>query len=337
MPKKAALFALLAALLSAGLPAQSTSLFGRRAGALETESPGSAMPGPEPAEKDKGKAEPDDPFASPDKSPQPRPGKPAEPEDPFAAPNPPADKPEPDTGVRIRPVEVRALSAEGWAAERADFRLSAIGHPLAKVETPALFARAWQAFLAQHRRAGEGFERLPTRPESLRGKLLQDLGEGRWLIGDTQVDPLVPAREAFRRGAWSNGPRFQAILVLADGRGAVGETVEVVVLRVGSFDVRFDCKVPPAEGRRITLRRIGYVESPVLPDDEATRAAFRSAVAAGSELSAVLEVERDCRPCNGLGYLRRPVPGRIQDARDPCGRCGADGRLDVTVEHRFRP
>jgi hypothetical protein len=338
MSTQVAVLALLATVMSAGLPAQSTSLFGRRAGALETESPGSSMPGPEPAEKEKGKAEADAPSG---KDTQAKPAKPAEPDDPFGAPTRPTEKdnpkPEPDTGVRIRPVEVRPPSAGGWGSERVDFRLSAIGHPLAKVETPSAFAKAWQAFRAQHRRAGQGFERLPTRPESLRGKLLQDLGEGRWLIGDAQVDPLVPSREAFRRGTWSAGPRFQAILVLADGRGAVGETLEVVALRVGSFDVRFDCKVPPAEGRRITLRRVGYVESPVLPDDEATREAFRAAVAAGAELAAVLDIERDCRACNGLGYTRRPVPGKIQDARDPCGRCGEDGKLESAVEHRFRP
>ena len=328
------LLAVIAALAAAELPAQATSLFGRRASALETEP---ARPS-QPQGQGKADAEPDDPFAPKPEVPEAAKPKPAEPDDPFDAGGAgdaatPKPKPEADVGVRIRPVEVRALSPDGWARESVDFRISSIGHPLAKVETPARFAAAWQAFRQQHRRAGEGFERLPTRPEAVRCRLLQDLGEGRWLVGDTRVELPATASEPARAAA----PGFQAVLVLADGRGKVGEAVAVAALRVGTFDLRFDCEVPPAAGRRITLRRIGYVESPVLPDDEPTREAFRKAVASGAALAAVFPVERDCRACNGLGYLRRRVPGKIQDARDPCATCGSDGKVTPDVEHRFRP
>ena len=334
MSIQAGLLAALVALAAADLPAQATSLFGRRASALETEP---ARPA-EPQGQGKPAAEPEDPFAPKEGGSTAEKPKPSEPEDPFAAGSPaaaekPKPKPEADVGVRIRPVEVRALSPDGWAKEAVEFRLSSIGHPLAKVETPARFAAAWQAFRQQHRRAGEGFERLPTRPEAVRCRLLQDLGEGRWLVGDARVEVLSAPADPARAAA----PGFQAVLVLADGRGKVGDTVAVTALRVGTFDLRFDCEVPPAAGRRITLRRAGYVESPVLPDDEPTREAFRKAVASGAALAAVLSVERDCRACNGLGYLRRRVPGKIQDARDPCGACGADGKVTPDVEHRFRP
>ncbi len=347
-PKRAGLAFLLVA-LAAALPAQS-SLFGRRAGALDTEPPGTAMPAPEAPEKAPG--EPDDPFA--------RPAKPAEPADPFAKParenDKDGDKPrrkdkdrngegdkggragehEPDAGVRIRPVDLASTSLDAGVAERVEFRLSAIGKPYAKLETAAAFARAWHAFRHQHRLVEGKFERLPGRPRFLKAKLLQELGQGRWLMGDVQLDSQFPPSEGFLKGAAGRQQAGQAIVVLADDRGAVGETLILPVLAVGTVDARFDCKVPPAEGRRITLRRPAYVESPVLPDDEPTREAFRRAAAAGG-LMAVLPETRDCRACNGLGFTRRPVPGKIQDARDPCRPCGETGRMAADTAYQFRP
>ena len=347
-PKRVGLALLLVA-LAGSLPAQS-SLFGRRASALDTEPPGAAMPEPEPPEK--GKAEPEDPFAAP--------AKPAEPEDPFAKPSGGGDKEnprrkdrdkdkegqgdrhkgdrdaEPDTGVRVRPVDVASASLDAGVAERADFRLANLGKPYAKVETAASFARVWHAFRHQHRLVDGKFEPLPGRPRFLKGKLLQDLGQGRWLMGEVQLDSQFPPSEGFLKGGAGRQQPSQAVVVLADGRGAAGETLILPVLPVGTVDVRFDCLVPPAEGRRVTLRRPAHVEAPVLPDDEATREAFRAAVAAQG-LVAVLPESRDCRTCNGLGFVRRPVPGKIQDARDACGACASTGKVTADVAYRFRP
>ncbi len=347
-PKRAILVLVLAALAAAS-PAQS-SLFGRRASALDTEPPGAAMPEPEPSEK--GKAEPEDPFAAP--------AKPSEPEDPFAKPAEEGDKDkprrkdrekgkdgrgdrhkgdgdaEPDAGVRVRPVDVASTSLDAGVAERIDFRLANLGKPYAKVETAAAFARAWHAFRHQHRLVDGKFEPLPGRPRFLKGKLLQDLGQGRWLMGDVQLDSQFPPSEGFLKGGAGRQQPGQAVVVLADARGASGETLILPVLPVGTVDIRFDCQVPPAEGRRVTLRRPAHVEAPVLPDDEATREAFRAAVAAQG-LFAVLPEARDCRSCNGLGFVRRPVPGKIQDARDPCRACAETGKVTADVAYRFRP
>ena len=347
-PMRAGLALLLVA-VAADLPAQS-SLFGRRASALDTEPPGAAMPEPETSEKAKG--EPDDPFA--------KPSQPADPDDPLAKPaeGGEGDKPrrkdrekgkegrgnrhkgegeaEPDTGVRVRPVDVAGASLEAGVTERIDFRLANLGKPYAKVETAAAFARVWHAFRHQHRLVDGKFEPLPGRPRFLKGKLLQDLGQGRWLMGDVQLDSQFPPSEGFLKGGAGRQQPAQAIVVLADGRGAAGETVILPVLPVGTVDVRFDCKVPPAEGRRVTLRRPAHVEAPVLPDDEATREAFRGAVGSGG-LVAVLPEARDCRTCNGLGFTRRPVPGKIQDARDACRACAETGKVTADVAYRFRP
>ena len=347
-PKRAGLALLLLA-LAAALPAQS-SLFGRRASALDTEPPGAVMP--EPESPDKGKAEPDDPFA--------KPTKPAEPDDPFAKPAEGGEKEksrrkdrekrkdgqgdrhkgdgaaEPDTGVRVRPVDVASTSLDAGVAERIDFRLANLGKPYAKVETAAAFARAWHAFRHQHRLVDGKFEPLPGRPRFLKGKLLQDLGQGRWLMGEVQLDSQFPPSEAFLKGGAGRQQPSQSVVVLADGRGSPGETLILPVLPVGTVDVRFDCKVPPAEGRRVTLRRPAHVEAPVLPDDEATREAFRAAVGAVG-LIAVLPEARDCRACGGLGFVRRPVPGKIQDARDACQACAETGKVTSDIAYRFRP
>ncbi len=346
MPKTRAAVVLLLVAIVAGLPAQSSSLFGRRAGALDTEPPGAAMPPPEAPEK--GKAEPDDPFASPGA------GQPASEPRPREDGDRRGDRPRqddrekekdggraeggdsgPDAGVRIRPVEAAPPGAV--VAERLDFRLANIGKPYAKLETAGAFSRAWLAFRHQHRLVDGKLERLPGRPLFLKGRLLQDLGEGRWLMGDVQLESQFPPGDPFLKGAAGRQQPSQAIVVLADGRGAEGLVVTLPAIPVGKVDVRFDCKVPPAEGRRVTLRRRAFVESPVLPDDEASREAFRQAVAAGAALGVVLPERRDCRPCNGLGFIRRPVPGRIQDARDDCGACGASGQVTADVEYRFRP
>jgi hypothetical protein len=155
-------------------------------------------------------------------------------------------------------------------------------------------------------------------------------------VGDAQLDSQFPPSEAFLKGGAGRQQPGQAIVVLAEGRGAAGETLVLPVLPVGTVDARFDCKVPPAEGRRITLRRPAFLESPALADDEATREAFRQAVAAGG-LIAVLPEARDCRACGGLGFTRRPVPGKIQDARDACRTCGETGKVTADVAYQLRP
>lgn len=334
-PKRVGLALLLVA-LAGSLPAQS-SLFGRRASALDTEPPGAAMPEPEPQDKDK--AEPEDPFAKPsgegDKDKPRRKDWEKGKEGQGDRRNRDGDA-EPDTGVRVRPVEIAGASLDAGVAERLDFRLSNLGKPYAKLETAAAFARAWHAFRHQHRLVGGKFEQLPGRPRFLKGKLLQDLGQGRWLMGDVQLDSQFPPSEGFLKGGAGRQQPGQAVVVLADGRGAPGESLILTVLPVGTVDVRFDCKVPPAEGRRVTLRRPAHVEAPVLPDDEATREAFRAAVASGG-LVAVLPEARDCRACGGLGFVRRPVPGKIQDARDACRSCAETGKVTADVAYRFRP
>lgn len=254
----------------------------------------------------------------------------------------PAPEPaEKDEGVIIRPVKMD----EGVETkERRDFSLSRIGKPLAQ-ETAADFQDAWTMFRAQNRLVDDGsggkfFKRIPQSvmpggSPRTHVRLEQDLGDGRWLA----------------QAKWSNlglgdwcpaGDNFDKILVvLTEGEGKVlegGALTGVNLVHVGLVEARFDCKVPPAEGRRITIRRHAFLAQPGLPDDEATRALFQQAVAEGEyPVEVILPQRRDCKTCGGVGYLRRAVPGRIQDERDPCtGGClGGDKWVPVLLT--FKP
>lgn len=316
---------LLLALLSGTELVAQTSLFGRRVRGLDTESGSAKTPMP-PAEEPAGaskpgasKSEPDDPFAAP--------AKPGGDKEKTSAPEKPRER---DDGVRIRPVQMAEAGRDLPVEETVEFRLSRIDKPLSR-ETGALFRQAWSAFRAQYRRSGEGFERLPGVQFPLRATFLQDLGEGRWLVDAAWVNP---GHHAWCR---SGANASQAILVLADAAVRPAASAPITVTLVGLVDARFDCTVPPAAGRRITLRRHAFLETPPLPDDEATRAAFRDAVARGQKLHAVLPIDRDCKACNGLGFIRRPVPGKIQDVRDPCPAKCQGGERRVATRLNFVP
>lgn len=237
-----------------------------------------------------------------------------------------------DVGVMIQPI----LMDEGWMIkDKMDFQLSRIDKPLAK-ETSAFFRDAWSAFRAQNQIviAGESkrFTRVQLVTHELKAKLLQDLGDARWLVD----------------AEWNNpGPMTwcpvgtnidKAILVLDEGQGAVGETLVLTVAHLGLVQARFDAKVAPANGRRITIRRHAFAASMPLQDDEATRELFQKSVAAGNAaVEAVVLTNRDCKTCGGLGYVRRSVPGKIQDARDPCPDKCDRGNVTVPVLLTFKP
>lgn len=233
-----------------------------------------------------------------------------------------------DEGVRIRPV---TMDDGVEPKERMDFQLSRIDRPLAR-ETGAIFREAWAAFRLQNSLKDGVFTRVRQAPSSLKAKLLQDLGEGRWLVDAEWSNP----------GLYSWCPAGanadKAVLVLAAGEGKVGEVVEVNAAHVGLVELRFDCEIPPAAGRRVTIRRHAFASVPVLPDDEATRAAFQQAVATDkAPVSVVITQVRECKVCGGLGYVRRPVPGRIQDERDPCPAGCEKGDRRVPVLVTFKP
>ena len=318
-------------LLALALPlatgaASGNSLFGRRAGALQTE--------PMPAPNTTPAKEPEDPFAAgkPAKETNASPDPAKEPDDPFAAKgkSDPAGKPAAeDKGVRVQPVSVASPKSDLVPGVAQDFRLSKIDRPPSP-ETSAIFREAWAAFRSQYRREGEGFTALPGVSLALNARLLQDLGEGRWLAEAQWNNP--------GHHAWCpRGPNSAQVVIVLEGEGAKGQSRQLEVAMVGLVDVRFDCELPPAEGRRITLRRRAFLETPALPDDPSTREAFRLAVGAGADLQVRLPRARDCKACNGVGYLRRPVPGKIQDARDPCpAHCDA-GRVTGADTLTFRP
>lgn len=241
------------------------------------------------------------------------------------------DEPAPaeDVGVIIRPVKLD----EGIAPkERLDFQLSRIDRPLAR-ETTAAFREAWTAFRSQNRLSDSGdFVRSPQAPAPLKAKLLQDLGDGRWFVD----------------AEWSNAGQFswcqaganadKAVLVLGPAEAKVGDAVSLHAVHAGLVELRFDCAVEPAAGRRITIRRHAFLAAQPLPDDEATRARFQQAVAAGKPaVEAVVVQVRDCKACGGVGYIRRPVPGKIQDAHDPCPEACERGRQRVPVLVTFKP
>lgn len=243
---------------------------------------------------------------------------------PDAAAEPPAE----DVGVIVRPVRMD----DGLEVrERMDFRLSRIDKPLAH-ETTAAFREGWALFRSQNGLSDDGgFIRRPQLALPVKARLLQDLGDGRWFAEAEWANP-----GAF---AWcpAGANADKAVVVLGEGEGKVGETLSLNAVHVGLVELRFDCSVEPAAGRRITLRRHAFLAAPALPDDEATRQRFQQAVAAGKAAEVVMVQVRDCKACGGVGYIRRSVPGRIQDAHDPCpGGCEkGDQRVPVLVT--FRP
>lgn len=231
-------------------------------------------------------------------------------------------------GVRIRPVKLN----EGLVTkDQTVFQVSRIDKPLAR-ETSASFREAWAAFRNQNQLGEDGFTRITRPVVTLKAKCLQDLGEGRWLVDAEWTNPGL--------GDWcpvgTNADK--AILVLETGAAKVGDTVEVSAVHVGLVEARFDCEVPPAAGRRITLRRHAFLGQVALPDDEATRALFQKAVAEGRKSPEAVVVQvRDCKTCGGVGYLRRAVPGKIQDAHDPCPEGCDRGHQRVPVLVTFKP
>lgn len=307
----------LAVLIAMALAAEASAgntLFGRRLRATE-ESPRS-----QPAPREEPSREPEDPFAKGGERPRP------EPEDPFGRP---AERPSDDGQVRIRPIEMARAERDTPVESRMEFRLSRIDKPLSP-ETSALFREGWAAFLGQHARVDGRFERLPGAPLALRLTLRQDLGEGRWLADVGWTNPGVLA--------WCppGANQAQAVVVL-DRPGQPGERRAVTGLRIGLVEASFVARIPPAEGRRVTIRRQAFVETAPLVDNEETRAAFQAAVQAGQALRALVVQERDCRECGGWGFVRRKVPGRIQDARDPCPAACDKGKDKVGLELSFRP
>jgi hypothetical protein len=237
-----------------------------------------------------------------------------------------------DVGVIIQPI----LMDQGWMIkEKMDFQLSRVDKPLAK-ETSALFRDAWSAFRTQNQIIVDGdskrFTRAQVTTHELKAKLLQDLGDARWLV-DAEWNNLGPM-------TWCPAGinTDKAILVLNEGQGVVGETLTLTVAHLGLVQARFDAKVAPANGRRITIRRHAFAASTPLQDDEATRELFQKSVAAGNAaIEAVVLTNRDCKTCGGLGYVRRSIPGKIQDARDPCPDKCDRGNVTVPVLLTFKP
>lgn len=321
------LLACVALLMAAESPAGG-GLFGRRL-RVSDEPPRRESASP----TDEGQArpsreEPADPFASPKAD---KPDKPSNERGERPSRNEGEDPGEPqeDGRVRIRPIELAKADKDLPVDTRMDFRLSRIDRPLSP-ETSALFREGWTAFRQQHARVEGAFERLPGAPLALSLSLRQDLGEGRWLADAawTNTGALAWCRQ---------GPNTGQVVVVLDATGRPGERREVSALRIGLVEASFLATIPPAEGRRVRLRRQAFVETAPLADDEPTRQAFQQAVASGKVLRAVVVQERDCRSCGGVGYLRRKIPGKIQDARDPCpGNCER-GKRQVGLELTFRP
>ena len=294
-------------------------LFGRRLRVVEEPSRGESGAQAEEGKGRPAREEPDDPFS------------PAKPRESGGESESWKEKEEPaeDGRVRIRPIELAVAEKDLPVETRMDFRLSRIDKPLSP-ETSARFRQAWKAFREQHARVDGAFERLPGAPLPLSLTLRQDLGEGRWLADAAWTNPgaLTWCRQ---------GPNSGQVVVVLDATGRPGERREVAALRIGLVEASFVAAIPPAEGRRVRVRRQAFVETAPLEDDERNRQAFQEAVSAGKPLRTLVAQERDCRSCGGVGYLRRKIPGKIQDARDPCpGGCDR-GRREVGLEVTFRP
>ena len=317
------------------------SLFGRRATAEDL------SPAPEQAEPQTKPTQPTKPAEGPKVAADAK----ASEENDKAAPE--EKTTEKDEGVIIRPV---TLDAGIEMKERKDFSLSRIDKPLGH-ETSSDFRAAWRNFRAQNQLVDDGsgrkvFRRIPQPVivcytggvSDSRGavgspgwpvfRLEQDLGEGRWLA------------QAYWRnkdlGDWcpQGDNREKVIVVLTEGEGEISDNVlsGLNFVHVGLVEARFDCKVPPADGKRITIRRHAFIAQPSLPDDESTQALFQQAVAEGKyPVQAVVGQRRDCKVCRGIGYLRRQVPGRIQDERDPCTGGCSGGEKWVPVLLTFKP
>lgn len=303
--------------------AERPSLFGRRSTGESTESPEVS---PDSGSKAEPEAKPKHPGSETkptggltDKS-----GRAA----PTVDSNPaPSDDTKP---VRIRPVDLVQRDRDLPLSETLEFRLSRIDKPLSH-ETSALFRQAWEAFRAQHRWHQSRFERLPGLQLSMGVMPLQDLGEGRWLVDAEWTNP--------GHFTWCRpGPHAsQAIVMVANSAIRLEPQRALPVTLVGLVDLRFNCEIEPAAGQRLTLRRFAFLETSPLPDDEATRTAFSEAVQSGANLSAVVALERSCKTCNGLGFIRREIPGKIQHARDPCPSNCRSGKRWLAVEIAFRP
>lgn len=303
--------------------AERASLFGRRSTGESSEST-EISPGSE------SKAEPEAKPTQPESETKPATG--SKDKSDQAAPtvesNPaPSDDSKP---VRIRPVDLVQRERDLPLAETLEFRLSRMDKPLS-YETSALFRQAWEAFRAQHRWEKARFERLPGLQLSMGVTPLQDLGEGRWLVDAEWTNP--------GHFTWCrSGPHAsQAIVMFANPAVRPEPQRALPVTLVGLVDLRFNCEIEPAAGQRLTLRRFAFLETSLLPDDEATRTAFSEAVQSGANLSAVVALERSCKTCNGLGFIRREIPGKIQHARDPCPIKCRSGKRWLAVEIAFRP
>ncbi len=232
--------------------------------------------------------------------------------------------------VRIRPIDLVQPGRDRPISETLEFRLSRIDKPLSR-ETSTLFRQAWEAFRTQHRWVNSRFERLPGLQLSLGVTPLQDLGEGRWLVNAQWSNP--------GHFTWCpRGPQTsQAIVMFANSTVRPEPQMALPVTLVGRVNLRFNCEIEPAVGQRLTLQRFAFLETPPIPDDDVSRNAFNEAVQAGINLSAVLAVERSCKPCNGLGFIRREIPGKIENARDPCPAKCVNGKRWLAVEIIFRP
>ncbi len=259
-----------------------------------------------------------------------------------------------DEGVIIKLVKLDAGIEVG---ERKDFSLSRIDKPLAH-EKSADFQDAWRNFRAQNRLVDDGSGRKVFRriqqpvilgcpdfegPLVISGAgwpsvtLEQDLGDGRWLAQAKWTNHGL--------GDWcQRGDNMDKVIItLTEGQSRVVGDKRMLpggmnLVHVGLVEARFDCKVPPADGERITIRRHAFLAQPSLPDDETTRTLFRQAVSEGKyPVQAVVCQFRYCKVCGGVGHMRRWVPGKRQSESESCTGGCRSGELWVPVPLTFTP